>query len=569
LHLAITVAVLTALTTLAPSSIRTSAAPERPAPEAVDPAHRVLMLTDSVGLGARGYLQAALPEYQVVIDGNPAMMVDQIEQRLLRPRVASNSRELGDTVIVAAGYNYPYWDPSGFDADIDSMIATLRSGGVQHIIWVTLREVKPDYVSASAWRGAQPYYWYFPTVNAHLRAAAARHPDLILADWSAITDQSGLTYDSIHLNPTGAGLYSSMLANLVRTTTNWRQPLTTSEITVAGVNGVPADAIAVAVNLTVTTPRASGFLTAWACGTPQPATSNLNFTSDQTVAVSAIVNVGVGGKICVFNNVATQIIVDVQGYFGVDSDYRTIAPSRLADTRASQPGSIHAPGVALPVQVVNTAGVPGDAAGVAVNVTIVDNDVAGFALVFPCDTPQAVPIALVNYIRHTATPTFAIVKPAADGTICVQTSSSASIIVDAFGYFQAGSPISVTAPTRLVDTRTTGVRIPALTDVVVPVVGSGSLPPNAVAASVTVTAAEPVGIGWVVAYPCGTNSATSTLNVVPSRATTNSAIVAPGAGGSICVKASVATHILVDVSAWIVSGYVGLTPWRAFDSRLL
>ena len=398
---------------LATAVIATGADATPAAAAPVGPAHRVLMLTDSVGLGARGHLEAALPEYQVVIDGHPAMMVDQLERQLVRPRVASGSADLGDTVIVAAGYNYPYWDPARFDADIDSMITTLRSGGVEHIIWVMLREVKPEYVSASAWRGAQPYFWYFPTVNDHLRAAAARHPDLILADWSAITDQPGLTYDAIHLNPTGARVYSSMLADLVRTTANWRSAGTTSEVTVAGINGVPSDATAVAVNLTVTTPQAPGFLTAWACGTPRPATSNLNFTWDQTVAVSAVVAVGAGGRICVFNNVATQIIVDVQGYFATGSDYRTIAPVRLADTRESQPGAAHPAGVALSVRVAGTAGVPVGAAGVAVNVTVVDNDVAGFALVYPCDTPQAVPTALVNYIRHTATPTFAIVKPTA------------------------------------------------------------------------------------------------------------------------------------------------------------
>jgi len=119
----------------------------------------------------------------------------------------------------------------------------------------------------------------------------------------------------------------------------------------------------------------------------------------------------------------------------------------------------------------------------------------------------------------------------------------------------------------LVDTRPGGVRVPALTDIEVPVVGAVGLPPSAMAAVVTVTAASPAGIGWVVAYPCGTGSATSTLNVVPGRATTNTAIVGPGARGAICVKANVATHILVDVSAWIIDGYVGLTPWRAFDSR--
>ncbi|MEO6123262.1 MAG: hypothetical protein ABIR32_06095 [Ilumatobacteraceae bacterium] len=545
-----------------------AAAPAAPRPEVLDPAHRILMLTDSVGLGVRGVLQNALPEYQVVIDGYPALMVDQLDARMAQPRVDSHSTDLGETAIIAAGYNYRYWDPARFDTDIDHMIATLEAGGVQHIIWVTLREVKPEFITDSAWRQIQPYYFYFPRVNQHLRDAVQRHPNLMLADWASIADQPGLTYDAIHLNPTGASLYSSMLANLVRTTTNWREAGTTTSATVAGLNGVPADAKAVTVNLTVTTPRAPGFLTVWACGMPRPATSNLNFMSDQTVAVSAIVTVGEGGTICVFNSTSTQVIVDVQGYFASDSDYRTIAPARLADTRGAG-GPIHPAGVPLSVQVTGTVGVPGDAAGVAVNVTIVDNDVAGFALLFPCDTPQAVPIALVNYIPHTATPSFTIAKPGADGTVCIQTSSAASIVVDVFGYFPTGSPISVVAPTRLLDTRGLGDRIPALTDVPVVVVGGAGLPANALAASITVTAASPAGIGWTVAYPCGTSSATSTLNVVPGRATTNSAIVAPGAGGAVCIKANIATHLLVDVSAWIVGGYVGLTPWRSLDTRLL
>ncbi len=558
------------LTVAGSTSVAAVAARSVPAgllPEARPASHRVFMMTDSVGLGVRGVLQAAMPDYQVVIDGYPALMVHQLEERMLRPRVQAQSTDLGDTAIIAAGYNYRYWDSAGFGRDIDRMIAALREGGVKHIIWVTLREVKPEYISLSAWAQIQPYYWYFPEVNAHLRAAATRHPDLILADWAAITDQPGLTYDAIHLNTTGAALYSEMLATLVRTATNWRPAGTVSRVAVAGLNGVPADAKAVAVNLTVTTPRTQGFLTAWACGTPQPATSNLNFRSDQTVAVSAIVNVGTTGQICVFNSVQTQVIVDVQGFFAPGSSYQTIAPSRLIDTRQLDPATVHPAGQPLPVRVVDTEGIPADAAAVAVNVTIVDNSTAGFALVYPCDTPQTVPIALVNYIPHTATPNFAIVKPAVDGSICVSTSSPASIIVDAFGYFPAGSPITVTAPTRLVDTRSSPTRVPSLTDLAVPIVAAAGLPANAMAAVVTVTAASPAGIGWVVAYPCSTNSATSTLNVVPGRATTNTAIVSPGAGGAICVKANVATHFLVDVSAWIIDGYVGLTPWRAFDSR--
>ena len=80
------------------------------------------------------------------------------------------------------------------------MVATLLEAGVKHVFWVTLREVKPQYISPAAWRQIQPYYWYFPTVNDHLERALARHPNLSLIDWAAVADQPGLTYDAIHLN---------------------------------------------------------------------------------------------------------------------------------------------------------------------------------------------------------------------------------------------------------------------------------------------------------------------------------------------------------------------------------
>ncbi|HRD99916.1 MAG TPA: hypothetical protein PLV68_01385, partial [Ilumatobacteraceae bacterium] len=292
--------------------------------------------------------------------------------------------------------------------------------------------------------------------------------EMQLADWASITDQPGVTYDAIHLNSTGQQLYSSMLATLVRTSDTWWSARSEHAVTVAGLNGVPADAKAVAVNLTVTTPRSPGFLTAWACGEPMPPTSNLNFMSDQTVAVSAVVNVGTGGQICIFNSTDTQVIVDVQGYFGPDSDYVTVAPSRVIDTRDD--GGVHAAGEPLAVRVTGVADVPDDAAAVAVTVTVADNTAPGWVLSYPCDEPQTTPIALVNYIQYTATPSFALVKPGADGTICLRSLTPANLIVDVFGYLPAGSSVSVMAPTRLLDTRG-GAPIPALTDVVVPVVG--------------------------------------------------------------------------------------------------
>jgi len=523
------------------------------------------MVSDSVGLGSAGAIQRALPDYQVTLDGIPALFVEQLESKFVRTQMATDPSVFGDIAVVAAGYNYPYWDPARFDRSVDSMIATLESTGAKHIIWVTLREVKPEYITASAWRGAQPYYWYFPTVNEHLRAALLRHPDLSLADWAAVADRTGLTYDSIHLNPTGAALYSATIAAEVHNVVTERPAGTTTEVAVAGLNGVPTDARAVSVNLTVTSPRGAGYLAAYACGAERPQTSNLNFVAGETVAVSAIVNVGSGGRICVFNSQQTQVIVDVQGYFGASSSYLTVPPTRLVDTRTTG-ATVHPAATPLAVPVVGVAGVPRDAVVVALNVTITDDAIAGYATAYPCDEPQTSPIALVNFAAGVTMPNFAVLKPGADGTVCVSTNVPASIVVDVFGYLPAGSPVTAIAPTRLADTRS-GSKLAANTDLVVPVVGGTGLPQQAAAAVLNITAAEPSATGFIVAYPCGAPTNSSTLNVVAGSNVSNTAIVAPGTGGAICVRSNIETDILVDVNGWIVDGYSGLTPWRAFDSR--
>ena len=44
----------------------------------------------------------------------------------------------------------------------------------------------------------------------------------------------------------------------------------TLQLQVGGVAGVPGDALAAVLNVTVTNPAAAGFVTAWPCGQPQP-----------------------------------------------------------------------------------------------------------------------------------------------------------------------------------------------------------------------------------------------------------------------------------------------------------
>src|SRR6185369_5440828 len=97
-----------------------------PRPNLLPPDHRLYMVSDSVGLGAVGALPRALPDYQVTLDGTPALFVEQLESKWVRQRMATNPNVFGDVAVVAGGYNYPYWDPARFDRSIDNMITALE-----------------------------------------------------------------------------------------------------------------------------------------------------------------------------------------------------------------------------------------------------------------------------------------------------------------------------------------------------------------------------------------------------------------------------------------------------------
>ncbi|MFJ3975834.1 PKD domain-containing protein [Streptomyces sp. NPDC090021] len=108
-------------------------------------------------------------------------------------------------------------------------------------------------------------------------------------------------------------------------------------VQITGTRGVPAGAKAVALNVTVTNPRAAGHLTVFPSGQATPNTSNLNFSGGQTIANAVIVPVGPDGKINIRNGGwdPADVIVDVVGYYSPDSAsaYIPVRPKRDLDTR--------------------------------------------------------------------------------------------------------------------------------------------------------------------------------------------------------------------------------------------
>jgi hypothetical protein len=519
--------------------------------------HRVTLFADSVGLGAAAALPRAFPsDWQVNTIGTPAYMVEQLRERHVVPTLTSNRSIIGDHVVIGSGYNYPYWDPARFDRSIDSMVETLTAAGVEHVYWVTLREVKPQYVSPSAWQGGLKYLWYFPTVNQHLERAAERHPDLTLVDWAAAADQPGLTYDAIHLNPKGAALYSSLIAGAVRNNETRLDNGTVTRVHVAD----GASTSAVAVNLTATGTRTVGWFGAYPCDRPRPPVSNLNHRRDHTVAAAAIVPVGPSGDICVYNDTSAQVIVDVFGRFDDSVDVVDGAPARLYDSRVRgerQPAM---------TELRLSVGPPGSGA-VALNVTALGAAGAGFVTVQPCGV-RGMETSNVNVVPGSVTPNLVMATPDPRGEICVTSSTAVHLIVDRFASFSDDAPIEVPQARRLVDTRSDGsVRAAGR---VVRFSARSALPSGAASRGVfmNVTLVDADGAGYGTVYPCAEGRPdTSNVNISARQTVANFAVVRPDVNGEICVYSSAAADVLVDVLGSAGPGFRGIRPVRLVDSR--
>ncbi|HVS85890.1 MAG TPA: putative Ig domain-containing protein [Gaiellaceae bacterium] len=107
--------------------------------------------------------------------------------------VSEPSFHLAPTVVVAVGYN-DYADR--FAADLEQSIQALDKAGAKRIVWVNLRLVKEQYLS----------------MDDDILAAAARHPELTVADWDAYSNgKDWFQPDGVHFGAGGAQGYAAFL----------------------------------------------------------------------------------------------------------------------------------------------------------------------------------------------------------------------------------------------------------------------------------------------------------------------------------------------------------------------
>jgi len=204
---------------------------------------------------------------------------------------------------------------------------------------------------------------------------------------------------------------------------------------------IPSAAQAYSLNFVVVASGQVGFITAWPTGQPRPTVATLNALPPGTpvvVANAAIVPAGTGGNINVFASNATDLVVDINGYFAPPGagglSLYNLPPCRVLDSRnLSGPGTPPFSGQ-LDVSVLGAGcgGTP-QAQAYIFNSTVVPSGPFGFLTLWPQGSTQPV-VATLNALDGAITNNMAIV-PTSDTDISSFATNNTQLILDMFGYF--------------------------------------------------------------------------------------------------------------------------------------
>jgi hypothetical protein len=416
-------------------------------------------------------------------------------------------------------------------------------------------------------------------VTSYLQGRGGQPVDVILVGASDNLNESEFFVDDITLNITYLTTPSAPLNvyhavtpfRIADTRSNSGQPLDgqpvgvdqSATVPVAGVDGVPADAVAAVLNVATTNGTEPSFLTAYPAGSSRPGTANLNFVAGQTVANLVTVPLGTGGAVAIYNHAGTtDIVVDLEGYMepgtGPAGLLNPLSPSRIADTRpgSGEPnqGQTVAGGTSVVVQVDGVGNVPATGvSAVVLNVTAADGTLPGFLTAFPDGGTRPL-AANLNYNAGQVVPNRVIVPVGSDGKVDIYTNvGSVDVIVDVGGWFTDSSNASAIGarftplvPTRVADTRPgSGQALDGRTlgpggTVSVPIASTATspalLPTGVVAVAGNVTVANTTDSSFLTVYPDGTTlPLAADLNWVPGQIVPNLVVARLGADGALAV----------------------------------
>jgi hypothetical protein len=330
---------------------------------------------------------------------------------------------------------------------------------------------------------------------------------------------------------------------------------------------IPTTAKAYSLNFTVVPKGPLQFLTTWPTNVARPAVSTLNSFHGGIVSNAAIVPAGPDGSIQVYVTDATDVIIDVNGYFaditGANAfDFYTLSPCRAVDTRAGQGiGGLFGPptmfgGASRDFPLLaSICNVPASAKAYSLNATVVPPGPLSYLTLYPAGKTLP-PVSTLNSFQGDIVANAALVPGGNGSSITAYVTNNTDLILDLNGYFApptAGSlrfyPVN---PCRIADTR--AAQAPVMTGGsarAFPVGGRCGVPADARAFAMNVTVVPRGPLSYLTLWPTGgVQPFVSTLNSFKGRILANAALVPAGANGNVSVFVTDTTDVILDINGY-------------------
>lgn len=554
-----------------------------------------------------GHVEGGVPYANTNVVWQSGRLISTLTQSCFKPvqllseqcfRVTELSTATTTPTLVQDFYIVP--TDGGGDLNGDAYLggAALSDDGTLHLVWSQSSEAAGDYISTYAARqlpGDPPNTIGTPELVGHGEStytpstgwgnyqAIASDPQIPTAIWQGapragsdgtwVTTVSRLQPDGttyVPIDPVrvldsriGVGLSGQFSAKSAR---SWQ---------VAGVGGIPANAVGVTGNVTVTRQQAVGSVSITPTNTNSPSTSTLNFPVGDNRANNVAVALSSSGSLsAVYGGPAgkkTDLIFDVSGYFVADDSGATftpITPVRVLDSRTGNGlNGVFARGVPRTLPLAGTHGIPAEATAITGNLTVTGQTAPGSLSV--TQTPTASPsTSSLNFPKadNRANGVYAPLDGSGALSIVYMAAvagSTTNVILDVTGYFVPGTgglhyfPLN---PGRVMDTRP-GVALSGLSGLftsgtprTLDVGGHWGVPSDAQAITGNLTVTGQTGVGSVAMTFSPTSSpSTSTLNF-PIGDNRANGVAGPLNAGAVSFvfngPATKKTQLILDISGY-------------------
>jgi len=330
---------------------------------------------------------------------------------------------------------------------------------------------------------------------------------------------------------------------------------------------IPTAAVAYSLNVTVAPHTGNlGYLTIWPMAEAQPVVSTLNSPDGRVKANAAIVPAGAGGAVSVYASDATDVILDINGYFESPAaqtlmlQFYPLPLCRVLDTRGPT-GVFGGPylygGEERDFPILQSGcQIPANALAYSMNFTVtpVGGQPLGYLTVWPAGSAQPV-VSTLNNPTATVLANAAIVPAGAGGAIAVYPDQNTHLIGDINGYFAAPSASGLSlyplAPCRVIDTRSAGGAFSGQRNPPVNVAGSSCGMPAAAQEYVFNATVVPTGsLGYLTLWADGDPMpGVSTLNATDGVTASNMAILG-NADGAADAYAYGTTQLILDIASY-------------------